>query len=62
VRELRDYRVEISEATGHDSYNARSGRHDDLVLATALAVWFRDFYWKNWDRQAERIGKTAIAG
>jgi hypothetical protein len=62
VRELRDYRVEISEATGHDSYNARSGRHDDLVLATALAVWFRDFYWKNWDRQAERIGKTAMLG
>jgi hypothetical protein len=43
VDELRNYQVKISPA-GHDSYNAREGQHDDLVLATALAVWFRGWY------------------
>jgi len=38
VRELADYRVTIS-AAGHDSYAARQGQHDDLVLAVALAAW-----------------------
>jgi hypothetical protein len=62
VKELQDYRVEISEATGHDSYNARSGAHDDLVLAVALAVWNRDHVWWHWDRQAEAIGRPAMMG
>jgi hypothetical protein len=26
-------------ASGHGSYNARSGEHDDLLLAVALLVW-----------------------
>lgn len=26
-------------AAGHDSYDAREGAHDDLVLAAALACW-----------------------
>ncbi len=38
VRELADYRVKIS-ASGHDSYDAREGQHDDLILAVALAAW-----------------------
>ena len=38
TRELSDYRVKIS-ANGHDSYDAREGQHDDLVLAVALACW-----------------------
>jgi hypothetical protein len=42
--ELKNYRVKIS-AAGHDSYDAREGQHDDLVLGTALAVWWRD--WLN---------------
>jgi hypothetical protein len=37
--ELQDFRRNIS-ATGHLSFNARSGSHDDLILATALAVWW----------------------
>jgi len=36
--ELRDFRVKISPA-GHDSYDAREGRHDDLLFAACLAVW-----------------------
>jgi len=38
VRELQDFRVEYT-ATGHLTFNARSGKHDDLVLALAIAVW-----------------------
>ena len=38
VGELRDYTVSLSPV-GHDSYAARSGQHDDLVLAVAIAAW-----------------------
>jgi hypothetical protein len=46
--ELQNYRVKLS-AAGHDSYNAREGEHDDLILATALAVWFRGWYCQHLD-------------
>jgi len=38
VRELQDFRVEFT-AAGHLTFNARTGKHDDLVLALAIAVW-----------------------
>lgn len=38
VRELQDFRVEFT-ASGHLTFNARSGKHDDLVLALAIATW-----------------------
>jgi hypothetical protein len=38
VRELQDFRVRYTEA-GHLTFNAREGKHDDLVLALAIAVW-----------------------
>jgi hypothetical protein len=38
VRELQDFRVDYT-ASGNLTFNARSGRHDDLVLALAIAVW-----------------------
>jgi hypothetical protein len=38
VRELQDFRIEFT-AAGHLTFNARSGKHDDLVLALAIAVW-----------------------
>ncbi len=37
--ELREFQVRFT-AKGRDSYAARSGEHDDLVMAVALAVWF----------------------
>ena len=37
VRELQDFRCEFT-AAGHLTFNARSGKHDDLVLALAIAV------------------------
>ena len=39
LQELVNYRVKIDPLTAHDSYNAREGKHDDLVLALCLAVW-----------------------
>lgn len=39
VVELQNFRAEISE-TGRDTFEARSGAHDDLVLSVAMAVWF----------------------
>jgi hypothetical protein len=38
VRELQDFRVKYTDA-GHLTFNAREGKHDDLVLALAIAVW-----------------------
>ncbi len=39
VRELRAFRRQVS-AKGHDTYEG-AGEHDDLVIAAALAVWWR---------------------
>jgi hypothetical protein len=42
-RELLNFRVRIDPVTSHDSYAAwREGDHDDLVLATAVALWWGD--------------------
>jgi hypothetical protein len=38
VSELQDFRINFTE-TGHATFNARSGKHDDLVLALAIALW-----------------------
>lgn len=37
-REAAAFRMAVS-ASGHDSYNAREGEHDDLLLAASLPVW-----------------------
>lgn len=39
VSELQDFRANISE-TGYASFGARSGKHDDLVLAVSVAGWW----------------------
>jgi len=39
VKELQNYRVKIT-ASANESFNAREGAHDDLVLALALACWW----------------------
>lgn len=38
--EIQNYRLKLTD-TGHDTYNAREGKHDDLVLAVSLAAWQR---------------------
>lgn len=37
-RELRNYKYTLSQSA-HDTYNAREGEHDDLVLAACLSAW-----------------------
>jgi hypothetical protein len=39
AEELKNFQRSIS-AAGRQTYSARVGMHDDLVLATALAVWW----------------------
>lgn len=38
ARELQDFRVTFTDA-GNATFNAREGAHDDLILATGLAVF-----------------------
>jgi hypothetical protein len=38
VRELSDFRVDFT-ASGHMTFSARSGSHDDLLLALCIACW-----------------------
>jgi hypothetical protein len=40
VQELTAYRVKIDPLTAHDSYNAREGAHDDLILAVAIGTYY----------------------
>jgi len=40
AQELQDFKVKIDSRTAHDSYGSwREGSHDDLILATAIALW-----------------------
>lgn len=37
-RELQDFKVKITDSA-NETFNAREGAHDDIVLATALPIW-----------------------
>ncbi len=57
--ELVAFQFELSQR-GHDTYEAASGHHDDLVLALSLAVWHAEkdqgWVWKEyWRRSREPI-------
>lgn len=40
AQELQSFKVKIDSRTAHDSYGSwREGSHDDLILATAIALW-----------------------
>lgn len=39
--ELRSFQVKVTPAA-HDTYSAREGQHDDVVLAVALALWYAE--------------------
>ena len=38
VAELQDFRADVTDS-GYWKFGARSGKHDDLVLALAIALW-----------------------
>lgn len=49
TKELQTFRSKINIATGNESFEAwRERDHDDLVLATALAIWYGE--------QGKRLG------
>ncbi len=57
-KELQNFRQKINPETAHDSYSHwREGDHDDLVLATAMACWCRQWYMRlideHWSRKWE---------
>jgi hypothetical protein len=39
INELNIYAYKQNSATGHTSYSAPEGYHDDIVIALALACW-----------------------
>jgi hypothetical protein len=44
-KELLNFRQKIDPNTAHDSYSHwREGQHDDLVLATAMGCWYRQWW------------------
>ena len=40
IDELANFEVKVSAETGNESYNAKTGRYDDLVTALGLASWW----------------------
>ena len=46
-RELRDFRVKISKAA-NETYDAREGAHDDLVLALAIGLFAAEHPLRRW--------------
>lgn len=46
LSELKVFRRKLNKATGHASFNAETGSHDDLVIACALSVWKRAKSWE----------------
>jgi hypothetical protein len=57
--ELLNFRVKIDPKTAHDSYSHwREADHDDLVLATAMACWFRQ--WQNHHIDAANAGVVTV--
>jgi Terminase RNaseH-like domain len=64
VSELQDFRVNFTE-TGYATFNARSGKHDDLVLALAIALWHAHgdhSSFDNWIEFAKKSSGLAVAG
>jgi hypothetical protein len=45
IREMQSFEIKISQA-GRDSYSAREGQNDDLLLATAIALWAGENLWR----------------
>ena len=58
-QEMQGFRRKIDLRTAYDSYEHwREGDHDDLVLATALACWFRQ--WWNWHLEERYSGEKLV--
>jgi hypothetical protein len=62
VSELQSFRADFTD-TGYIKFNARSGAHDDLVLALAIALWraHGDDSHAQWMTYMRRVGSGAYA-
>lgn len=63
VNELQNFRAEFSDS-GYIKFNARSGAHDDLVLALAIALWraHGDDLHARWMEFMRRVGTGGYSG
>ncbi len=52
VEELTNFQTKISD-TGMDTYGARSGAHDDIVLSVAMDAWLANR--ETWDMGYDRV-------
>jgi hypothetical protein len=43
-KELKAFSFALSKSTGHDSYEATAGFHDDLVIALGIALWSAELW------------------
>ena len=59
LEELRDFRVEYS-AAGHMTYGAKSGRHDDMIAAAAVAAWRLSDGVGGWGPPSEHLAALAL--
>jgi hypothetical protein len=58
VSELQDFRINFTE-TGHATFNARSGKHDDLLLALGIALWRAHGDHSSFDTWREYLKKSS---
>ena len=62
-KELLNFRQKIDPKTAHDSYEHwREGDHDDLVLATTLACWYREHINSGVEARNVRQGGFRVKG
>lgn len=61
--ELLNFQVAVTES-GHETFNARVGKHDDLVLATGMAVWIgsRPAQFGSWGAPPACVGGPTYKG
>ncbi len=63
AKELQDFRVKVDAKTANETWEAAGSKHDDIVLALALAVWAAErscgaMPWRMPDEARSEIGKA----
>jgi hypothetical protein len=57
-RELQNFRPEITPS-GRETWNAASGSHDDLIIATALCSWYLQGGMSGWGAPSPFLAAVA---
>jgi len=62
-RELENFRQKMDPKTAHESYSHwREGDHDDLVIAVAMAAWYREYINRAAERRNIKQGGFNVRG